>query len=212
MSPKLKLKVVLVAMKIVLCLSLMVTTTYALFTAQSREIVARINAAEVDVGLFQADENGEYYDIAGENGHVFGDESTLWEPNHAQVAFFKIENGSNINTVYTFSLNVSIEKLNGAFEVCAFQSEYFDVSGMSWKEISDRAIEAANNGEGIGPTPLGNGINRMSGAGYQPLEPREDAYWVVAIRMLPSAGNEFMSGSCYVDVTVDMFQGNYQAD
>lgn len=210
MSPKLKLKVVFVAMKIVLCLSLMITTSYALFTAQSGNIVARVNAAEVDVGLYQADATGTYQDIEGENGHVFGDQ--LWEPNHTQVAFFKIENGSNINTIYALSLNVDIKNLAGAFEVCAFESEYFDVSGLSWEEISDMAAEATNTGAGINPTPLGKGINRMSGADYVALAPKQDAYWVVAVRMLPTAGNEFKDGECTIDVTVDIFQGNADPD
>ena len=212
MSPKLKLKVLFVAMKIVLCLSLMVTTTYALFTAQSREIIARVNAAEVDVGLFQADANGDYHDIAGENGNVFGDENTLWEPNHTQVAFFKIANGSNIDTIYALSLNVDAGTLAGALEVCAFESEYFDTAGMSWETISDMAIEAAKVGKGIAPTPLGNGINRMTGADYQPLSPKEDACWIVAIRMISSVDNQYKNAECYIDVTVDMFQGNATPD
>lgn len=196
MFSKLKLNIIFAFMTILLCLSLLTTTTMALFTDSTGPIVARVNAGSMDVDLLQADENGDYASIKGEKGDVFGNQP--WEPNHTRVVFLKIVNNSNIRIGYIFQLNVLVGDLVGALEVSVFNSEYYDTSTETWESISQKSA----------PVLLENGGNTVSGNDYVMMEVGEVHYYAVAVHMLPESGNVYQNKKCVIDVTVFATQGN----
>lgn len=198
MLSKFKTRIIFAVSTIVLCIVLLVSTTWSLFTAED-SVGVRVTAGDMDLGLFQADKNGKYVDIenAPEHYDVFG--NFVWEPNATQVVFFKIVNNSNIPIKYTFQMDIENKNFSDAFEYVAFESEYFDVKGMNWDSLQ---------GERTSQTLI-YGKNPLSGNEYIPMQPGGVAYYAVAVHMKHDAGNRHQDVGTEFDVAVFAIQGNY---
>ena len=192
---------VFIAIKILLCITIMVSSTYALFV-DSAEMNICVSAGSMDVRLLQWVPD-EYIDISDRDGNVFG--SQLWEPGQTRVVFLKIENRSNIPIKYLLEMNVAMNGLGGALEYCAFESREFDTTGLSWEEILERSK--------VSQTMI-DGSNAVSGDKYIYLDRGGSAYYALAVHMLEGGGNVYQGqnrenrGACYVNIHLFAVQGN----
>ena len=196
MFSKLKLKMYFAFVTILVCVSLLAGTTFALFTDVSDPVIVRVHSGKLEIDLLQADDSGNYVSIKDGIGDVFGVEK--WEPNRTQVVFLKVKNNGDIPLGYIFQLNVLVDDLIGALELSVWDSAYYDYAGESWETISQRAT----------PTMLKNGTNTISGQDYVKLAPGEEDCYAVAVHMLPQTGNKYQGKTCLIDLFVYAVQGN----
>ena len=196
MKSNTKIKIFFAVLMIFLCSVLMISTTFALFTSQSKDNNIRITAGTLEVDLLQADENGEFRSIANKDGDIFG--SALWEPNQTRVVFLRVENKSPIPVRYVVQLSVDIGGMDGGLEYCAFESDYYDVSGLNWETFS----------QDKSPARMQDGLNPIVDGSYKLMNPGESFTFALAVHMLPLSGNEYQKQACTVDVHVFAVQGN----
>jgi len=85
-------------MSLLLCCSMLVGTTFAWFTAEVKSEGNIIKSGILDVEMtWSKTENGTYADAS--EGAIFGGD-ILWEPNHTQTRYIKIENTGNLALKY----------------------------------------------------------------------------------------------------------------
>lgn len=191
-----RIKIFFAVLMIFLCSVLMVSTTFALFTSQSNDTDIRITAGSLEMDLLQADENGDYRSIADKDGDIFG--SNPWEPNQTRVVFLRVKNEGEIAVRYVVQLNVDIGGMIGGLEYCAFESDYYDVAGSNWEELSARGTSMQ----------MQDGLNSIGGMNYKMMKPGESFSFALAVHMPPLSGNIYQKQSCSVDVHVFAVQGN----
>ena len=94
-------------MALVMCVVMLVGTTFAWFTDTASTGVNKIQAGNLDVKLsYLTKENG--WQEVTDTTKLF-DGSALWEPGHTEVAYLKVENVGNLALKYQMSVNVANE-------------------------------------------------------------------------------------------------------
>lgn len=192
---KTKLNIFFIALKIFICLALMTASTYSLFTAGS-DVAVKITSGDIDIKLYEVDSADERIDIEKQSDDLFG--KADWEPNQTRIVFLEVENKSNIPIKYMLQLNSLIGDLEGAFEYCAFVSDYFDPGGTTWEALTD--------GKQI--LPLKHGVNHVSGESFIKMEPGEKCCYALAIHMLANGSSDYQDGECSLKVHLFAIQGN----
>ena len=104
---KTKLALLHSAIALLLCLAMLIGTTFAWFTDSVTSGVNRIAAGDLDVELEYLDKNGNWKDVT-ETTNVFAAD-TLWEPGHTEVVYLKISNAGSLSLKYQLGINVVSE-------------------------------------------------------------------------------------------------------
>ncbi|MBQ8850457.1 MAG: hypothetical protein IJ011_09020 [Clostridia bacterium] len=194
---KTKMNIFFIVLKVLLCITIMVSSTYALFTDSDGASVC-VTAGEMDVNLLQWTPDG-YKDISERQGDVFG--TGLWEPGYTRVVFLKVENRSNVPVKYMLNMNVVINELSGAFEYCVFESDAFDTGSYDWESLSQMGDVSELNG-GV------NDISDMKNGNYIYLEEGGEVYYTLAVHMLPDDGNVYQNKTAAINIHLFAVQGN----
>ena len=172
-------------MALVMCVVMLVGTTFAWFTDTASTGVNKIQAGNLDVELLM--HNGEkYVNISKEKKPIFGSDTstvaqnnnlnTLWEPGKTQVAYLAIENKGNLALKY----QVIITGINGSAKL-------------------NEAIEWT-----IGDVAMG---------AEQHLKAGESNEFTIKGHMKESAGNEYMNESISgISITVYATQDTVESD
>lgn len=189
-----KWKLFLIAIKLSLCLVLLVSSTYALFTHESR-ISVGATAAKMDMELLVYID-GEYKNVEDISTNIFGD--GYWEAGQTRLVHFKVVNNSNINVKYSLQLLSVIDSLEGALEYCAFESAEIAVAAESWASLC----------EGKTVKQMSSGLNLLSGDAYIPMVPGDEASWTVAVHLKEASGNEYAAQSGEIFARIHAVQGN----
>ena len=103
-------------MALVMCVVMLVGTTFAWFTDTASTAVNKIQAGNLDIELLM--HNGsDYVNISKEKKPIFSNGTsavaqnnnlnTLWEPGKTQVAYLAIKNEGNLALKYKVALNVT---------------------------------------------------------------------------------------------------------
>lgn len=112
-----KQALIMSALSLLLCMSMLIGTTFAWFTDSVESLNNKIVAGNLDVELEYY--NGTAWEAVDTDTNVF-EENTLWEPGHTEVVYLKVSNlgtlalkyALNINIVKeTYSINVAGEEL-----------------------------------------------------------------------------------------------------
>ena len=94
-------------MALVMCVVMLVGTTFAWFTDTASTGVNKIQAGNLDVKMsYLTKENG--WQEVTETTKLF-DDNALWEPGHTEVAYLMVENVGNLALKYQLSVNVANE-------------------------------------------------------------------------------------------------------
>lgn len=185
---------------IFLCFGLMIYTTYSLLSSSDGSKVI-VTSGNMEMDLLQADNTGNYTSIAGMEDVLFGDE--LWEPNQTRVVFLQVKNNGNIPVQYRLQLNAEVEEFKDGLQFVAFESEFFNVKGLSWEKLIENQTAKT----------LQHGLNVLTkgdagGNGYVYMEPGETHSFLLAVHMPKECTNVYQGKICTVDVSVFAVQGN----
>ena len=92
---------------LVLCVAMLVGSTFAWFTDTATTGVNKIQSGKLDVKLSYLTDNNEWKEVTKDT-KLFKD-GALWEPGHTEVAYLKVENAGNLALKYQLSVNVANE-------------------------------------------------------------------------------------------------------
>ena len=92
---------------LVLCVAMLVGSTFAWFTDTATTGVNKIQSGKLDVKLSYLTKDKEWKEVTKDT-KLFKD-GALWEPGHTEVAYLKVENAGNLALKYQLSVNVANE-------------------------------------------------------------------------------------------------------
>ena len=92
---------------LVLCVAMLVGSTFAWFTDTATTGVNKIQSGKLDVKLSYLTDNNEWKEVTKDT-KLFKD-GALWEPGHTEVAYLKVENVGKLALKYQLSVNVANE-------------------------------------------------------------------------------------------------------
>ena len=90
-------------MALVMCVVMLVGTTFAWFTDTASTAVNKIQAGNLDVKLMYSTDMVEWKE-ATDQTKLF-DDNALWEPGYTQVVYLKVVNAGNLALKYEVSTN-----------------------------------------------------------------------------------------------------------
>ena len=96
-------------MALVMCVVMLVGTTFAWFTDTASTGVNKIQAGNLDIELAYKDSTMEAFKSADESTPVFK-EGALWEPGHVEYVVLKISNAGNLALKYKLGINIAGEE------------------------------------------------------------------------------------------------------
>lgn len=169
------------AMSLLLCLSMLVGSTFAWFTDEATAGVNQILAGELDVGMDYW--NGTAW--VSVDGESLFPEDLLWEPGHTEVVYLRISNLGNLALKYR--LGVTIAEETGSTNVLG---ETFTLS----QYIRFGAVEAQPTFASRDAARAALSESQLLTAGYTKtgsIAANEGAQYVALVVYMPeSVGNE----------------------
>ena len=189
-------------MAIVLCLAMLIGTTFAWFTDSASTAVNKIQAGNLDVQLLMHD-GRSYVDIGNDTSPIFGigsiaqnnNAETLWEPGKTQVAYLAIKNNGNLALKYKVELNVTnVSKDMYKAMKYAIIPDAQPSSVTSWTDGSTVVA---------GTQHVSDDVSLPVGVTH---------YFALAIHMNEDAGNEYQGGEVDFDLTVVATQDTVEYD
>ena len=189
-------------LSLVLCIVLLIGTTFAWFTDNVTSANNKIVAGNLDVRLLMNTGDG-YKDISDSTSPIFGAGSvaqnnnaeTLWEPGKTQIAYLAIKNNGNLALKYSVALDVKNVSKN-LYEVM----EYAITPNAQYD-----AKPAWNGGNAVV-------VGKQAVSGTVSLGVGATHYFALSIHMQETAGNEYMNGEVDFDLTVLATQDTVEAD
>ena len=188
----------------ILCLGLLIGTTFAWFTDSVTSSGNKIKAGTLDVDLLMGTAVNTYTSIADKNAAIFGANSlvaqnnpadTLWEPGKTQIVYLAVENKGNLDLKYNIALNVVDGGLIGSLEYAIIDGAKYgdiDVNNVnSWAALKANAQ--------TGDVVAGTTVAAPNGA-ITVAEKIE--YFALAVHMKEDADNKYQGKDITIYVTV----------
>lgn len=182
-----KRALVLSALAILMCVSMLIGSTFAWFTdsvtSARNQIVSGNLDIELEYSTWDADNNTwSAYAPVDANTKIFN-ENALYEPGYTEVVKFKVENAGSLALKYNMSATIyreeaGINVYNEPFNL----SDYIYTGKVDVATITDRATAAAQATE-----KLGTGLNMAAGTSLLPGASEEFA---LVLTMPTTVGNE----------------------
>ena len=200
-TPSVKQSLLTSAISMLLCVSMLVGTTFAWFTDSVTSGDNKIVAGNLDVQLWM--HNGtDYVEITESSDPIFGSGTTanantgatLWEPGKTQTVYLKVVNNGTLDLKYKIVLDVlSAEKeLN---KVLSYKISDNATAGS----IADWA-SATGTAQAIA---LGEQLVSLDGTSQEfSLSAKSARLFALSVHMDENAGNEYKDGSITFDVSV----------
>ena len=174
-------------MALVMCVVMLVGTTFAWFTDTASTGVNKIQAGNLDVKLMYSTDMAEWKE-ATDQTKLF-DDNALWEPGYTQVAYLKVVNAGNLALKYEVSTNsYDMERGKNA----AGELFYID----KFLRIGTATTENAFNGRSDAIAAIAEGEKAMGkeiqiSDGWTVLNPNaESSPFAVVVYMPTTVGNE----------------------
>ena len=195
------------SMSMLLCVSMLIGSTFAWFTDTASTGMNKIMAGNLNVELYMKSGN-DYVNISEDEKPIFGSyESTvaqdnnldtLWEPGKTQVAYLMIKNAGNLALKYQVALNtVNPANSNDLYKVMEYQIVPDAQSGATW---------TAGAGNSVTPGTA------IVSAENVPMQKGDEHYFALLVHMDEEAGNEYMNGKVEFDISVLATQLNAEED
>ena len=194
-------------MALVMCVVMLVGTTFAWFTDTASTGVNKIVAGNLDVELLM--HNGsDYVNISEEKKPIFGSDTstiaqnnnlnTLWEPGKTQVAYLAIENKGNLALKYKVALNVT----NPADGKDLYKVMQYAIVPDAQPSSVPTAWTTGSNVT-VGQQPVSGEVSLAVGATH---------YFALLVHMDELAGNNYQNGKVEFDLTVYATQDTVEYD
>ena len=176
---------------LLLCISMLIGSTFAWFSDSISSGKNIITAGNLDLEMYWTDDldSGEWHNVE-ENGHntIFNYDN--WEPGYTDVKYIKLVNAGDLALNYKLSLTPQ----NGVGKLAEVINVYFAEGGVAVEQRSDlqslRAIGLLDSVLNGGATADGT---LLSADQYSPLHPSGEVIMTVAMNMLTTAGNEYQN-------------------
>ena len=181
-------------LSMMLCMAMLVGSTFAWFTDSVTSGTNRIVAGNLDVELEYAELNddGSIKEWKSAEKASLFDENALWEPGYTQVVYLRVRNAGTLALNYQFSVNVLNQKPGVTYDKEAKQEKRFNLSDYlvfgadtKWDGTTVYANrEAAQTAAG---TKLG--LNAFTSKGTIEANGTEE-YVALVVYMPTTVGNE----------------------
>ena len=102
MTKSSKRALLLSALAIVLCIAMLIGTTYAWFTDTASTAVNKIQSGNLDVQLEYSKDFSEWKNV-NDNTKLFED-STVWEPGRTEIVYLRVKNAGTLALKYTLGI------------------------------------------------------------------------------------------------------------
>jgi len=168
---------------LLLCVSMLVGTTFAWFTDAVHSGKNQIIAGNLDIELEYL-VNGQWKPVR-ENTNVF-DENALWEPGHTEVVYLRISNLGSLALKYQLGVNIAEETIGINVNDQPFKlSQYIEFGAIEGVQTAYPNRDAARKAVTAG-TKIAEGYAKVS-----TMEAGDDADYVALVVYMPeSVGNE----------------------
>ena len=206
------------AFAILMCVVMLIGTTFAWFTDSVTNTGNRIQAGNLEIDLLMdKEENGTYTSIAGGEGDIFDEaeiaqnsNETLWEPGKTQIVYLGVQNKGSLALKYNILLDVTDNGLAGALEYAVLDgAQASALAGVTdWEAL--KAMEGAQTGD----IKAGRTIAAPNGCLDEIANGTkgETDYFALAVHMKEDAGNEYQGKDITIDVTVVATQATAEED
>ena len=222
-------------MALVMCVVMLVGTTFAWFTDTASTGVNKIQAGNLDVQLLMRDASGAYVNIGDSHDVIFGGENslaaqnnnqdTLWEPGKTQVAYLAVRNAGNLALKYNIILNVRDEGLIGALDYAIVPQSKLSGENQTCTDTIASWVDAkGRTGAESGKLTAGTFTAAPNGCldeiAHDKTNTNETEYFALVVHMDENAGNTYMNKSVSIDMKVvatqaaaefDSFDNTYDA-
>ena len=218
-------------MALVMCVVMLVGTTFAWFTDTASTGVNKIQAGNLDIQLLMrtTDERGNTYykNIGDSHDVIFGGENslvaqnnnqnTLWEPGKTQVAYLAVRNAGNLALKYNIILNVKDEGLIGALDYAIVPQSKLSGENQtctdtiaSWVDAKERT--GAESGKLTAGTFTAAPNGCLDEIAHDKTKTNETEYFALVVHMDENAGNTYMNKSVTIDMKVVATQAAAESD
>ena len=223
-------------MALVMCVVMLVGTTFAWFTDTASTGVNKIQAGNLDVQLLMRDADGAYVNIGDSQQVIFGganslvaqnnNQDTLWEPGKTQVAYLAVRNAGNLALKYNILLNVRDEGLIGALDYAIVPQSKLSGENQTCTDTIASWVDAkGRTGAESGKLTAGTFTAAPNGCldeiAHDKTNTNETEYFALVVHMDENAGNTYMNKSVSIDMKVvatqaaaenDSFDNQYDKD
>ncbi len=176
-------------LSLLLCVSMLIGSTFAWFTDTATTGVNKIQAGNLDVDLYYgtvADGAISYTEIVDNTTKLFNEEA-LWEPGYTEVAYLKIENVGTLALKALFAVNFS--KQVAGTSVKGNEIKLSDYLMYDLIEIEEGEFYATRDAARIAAESNAKKIATEQNEIY--LTAEDDAlYYALVVYMPESVGNE----------------------
>ena len=170
----------------VLCIAMLIGTTFAWFTDSVTSANNRIVAGNLDVELYyQNDETTEWTKVTSETNIFKDSKETLWEPGHTEVIKLKIANEGSLALKYQLGVNIASEIGSINVEGDPFKLSDYIYFGVAEGEQTYKDRDSAVASVAKDAFKIKEGYTKASS-----LEADEDAYLTMVVYMPTTVGNE----------------------
>ena len=187
----------------IICVAMLIGTTFAWFTDSASTAVNKIQAGTLDVQLLMYD-GTDYVDISNDSRAIFGTGSiaqnnnaqTLWEPGKTQVAYLAIKNNGNLALKYKVALDVDNVSKN-LYEVMEY--------AITPDATNTNPVTAWTSGNSVveGTQVVATDVSLPVGATHK---------FALSVHMKEEAGNDYQGGMVNFDLTVLATQDTVEND
>ena len=170
------------ALCLLLCMSMLIGTTFAWFTDSVSTTNNIIKAGNLDVNL-EWSTDGNTWTPVDANTNIFKT-GTLWEPGHTEVVYLKVVNKGTLALKYTLDVNVDseIEGINVA-------NETFKLSDHILYNVFE-GVETYEDSADARGDETGKKLNVPYNKAAQLLETEEEHILTMVVFMPTTVGNE----------------------
>jgi len=198
-------------LSLILCMSMLIGTTFAWFTDSVTSTGNRIQSGTLQVDLLMdKKETGnadDYVSIADGDGDIFSEATgngILWEPGKTEIVYLAVSNEGNLALKYNIVLDITDNGLAGALEYAIMDgAKATDLAvATKWADIE------AYTGAQIGDMPTGRQVAAPNGK----LEEDGIDYFALAVHMKEEAGNEYQDKDIVIDLQVQATQATVEED
>lgn len=177
------------ALALLLCVSMLIGSTFAWFTDKVTSKGNIIQSGNLDIEMYWTDDlnSGNWYNVE-DDAHNTIFSYGKWEPGYTDVKYIKLVNKGNLAMNYKLTLTPqgSVGKLAEVINVF-FANKAVDV--QSREDLSKLgAIGLLNNVLNGGATANGTLLAKDQ---YSPLHPSGEVIMTIAMNMITTAGNEY---------------------
>ncbi len=182
-------------MALVICVTMLMGTTFAWFTDTATVAVNKIVSGNLDIALYAGEVvNGALvWDTkeTDENTELF-DKTALWEPGYTEVAYLKITNEGNLAVKYTLAAHFANEQPSkNAKGEDIYLSKYlkYDVVALDDTNPVPFTTREAASAAATKDITLTNNAYRMDWTGVL-NETNDTKYYAIVVYMPITVGNE----------------------